>query len=101
MESNDVSSQRGLLEGATDDALKPLPVRRSVRHTNEETFEVVVEHITLVCVRRDYYQGHAALDKQTCQEVGLRTTGDPTHRGPRPGHSSRPRLEGGPELYAR
>src|SRR5215510_591604 len=51
LESKDVSSPRGLLEVATDDALEPLRVRRSVRHTNEEPFEVVVEHITLMCVR--------------------------------------------------
>ena len=56
LESHDVSRQRGLVEVATDDALKPLPVRWSVRHTGKETLEVVVEHITLVCIRRDHHQ---------------------------------------------
>src|SRR5262244_3145934 len=56
LESNDVSRQRGLVEVATDDALKSLPVRWSVRHTGEETLEIVVEHVTLVCIRRDYHQ---------------------------------------------
>jgi hypothetical protein len=45
-----------LVEVATDNALKPLPVRRSLRHTGEEPLEVVVEHITLVGIRRDHDQ---------------------------------------------
>ena len=56
LERNDVSRQRSLVEVATDDALKSLPVRWSVRHTGEETLEIVVEHVTLVCIRRDHHQ---------------------------------------------
>ena len=56
LKSYDISRQRGLVEVATDNALKSLPVRWSVRHTSEETLEVVVEHVTLVCIRCDHYQ---------------------------------------------
>jgi hypothetical protein len=56
LKSNDVSRQRDLVEVATDDALKPLPVRRSVWHAGKETLEIVVEYVTLVCIRRDHHQ---------------------------------------------
>jgi hypothetical protein len=56
LEGNDVSRGWGLVEVATDDALKSLPVRWSVRHTGEETLEIAVEHVTLVGLRRDHHQ---------------------------------------------
>src|SRR5215813_9855568 len=56
LESNDVSRQWGLVEVATNDALKPLPVRWSIWHIGKETLEIVVERITLVCIRRDHHQ---------------------------------------------
>src|SRR5262249_48575464 len=99
LESNDVNRQRGSVKVATDDALKPLPVGESVRHTSEETLESDGKHVTLLGIRRDHHQGHAALDNQTCQEVGLRTIGDPAHRVPGPGYSSGPGLVIGEELY--
>jgi hypothetical protein len=45
-----------MVEVATDNALKSLPVRWSVRHTGEETLKVVVEHVTLACIRCDHHQ---------------------------------------------
>src|SRR4029450_8303977 len=63
LKSNDVSRQRGSVQVATDDALKPLPLGWSVRHTSEETLEIVVEHSTLGWIRRDHHRGDAGAAK--------------------------------------
>src|SRR4051794_25697764 len=55
LEGNDVSRRRDLMYVATDDALKPLPVGWSVWHTAKETLEIVVERVTLLCIRRDHH----------------------------------------------
>ena len=98
LEGNAIGGRWGLMQIATDDALQALPAWCSVRHTGEEALEILIQHVPLVRIRCHHQQRHAALDKQTCQKVGLCTAGNATHRIPWPGHGGRARLEVSKEL---